>query len=142
MRNLIWEFYKTEKYTGVKATAYDIVINGSSRSFIFCNDPSHQRLCHCQRCGVKIPREVPRIKLDASYFYGAGYYCMKCGIEKLREKEEAFKEVRNTMDSEIIKLKNLEKLAKEVMEDEFYPKKMALAKMLQVMEENQHKRKR
>lgn len=135
---MIWEFYKTEKENGTHARAYDVQINGTSRLFIFCNDPNNQRMCHCQSCGIKIPREVPRVKLDAAYHYGAGYYCMSCGVKKLRQKQNELKNVSEAMDKVVTELEDLQKLAKKVMENEFYVQKMALGKMFQVMEENQN----
>lgn len=134
---MIWEFWKYEKHHGKKSTAYDVVLNGDSREFIFVNKPKNQRVCHCQKCGTKIPREVPRIKFDASYYYGAGYYCLSCGIKKLQEKHQELDRANQEITKEMKNLEELMKIADEVMNDEWYPKKMALGRMLQVIEENQ-----
>ena len=132
---MIWEFYKTENQHGKSATAYDIQMNGSSREFSFCNNPKEQRICKCQKCKTKIPREVPRIKFNASYHYGAGYYCMTCGIEQLRKKLHDFHYVETEIQKESKALEEIKKIAEEVMTDEWYPKKMALGRMFQVMSE-------
>lgn len=136
---MIWEFWKYEKHHGTKATAYDVVMNGSSRDWVFVNDPEHQRMCKCQKCGTKIPREVPRIKLDASYYYGAGYYCLSCGLRELRAKHADFERTKEEMENQMKNLEQMMDIAVEVMNDEWYSKKMALGKMFQVMEENQNK---
>lgn len=134
---MIFEFWEYEKYHGKKASACEVSVTGDSREWIFCNDPKNQRMCHCQKCGTKIPREVPRIKLEASYFYGSGYYCLTCGKQKLDEKYSNLnarkQEIEKTMDN----LTKMMDISKEVMSDQWYSKKMALGRMLQVMEENQ-----
>lgn len=130
---MIWEFYKYEKEHGKKTTAYDVNLNGESRTFIFCNDPPKQRIAHCQKCGTKIPREVPRLKLDASYYYGAGYYCLSCGVRMLEEKAEDLKDKTKTIQKTVKELEELVDISDKVMQDEFYSKKMALARMIQVM---------
>jgi len=132
---MIWEFYKTEKYHGKSAKAYDPVLHGQSRKYIFSNYPPRQRICHCQRCRVKIPREVPRIFLSGSFYYGAGYYCMSCGLIVLEEKRKEMEEVTKKLTTSIENIEELKKLALEVMENEFYEKKMALGRMVQVMSE-------
>jgi len=131
----MWSFYKTESKNGMSATAYDIVMNGGSRYFVFCNLPLFQRICKCQKCGIKIPREVPRIKFRASFHYGAGYYCLSCGIEKLKWKLSQFKHAEFMVQKESKNVEELMKVAEEVMADELYPKKMALGRMFQVMSE-------
>ncbi len=136
---MIWEFWKYEKYHGAKATAYEVVMHGGGRDWVFANDPKNQRMCKCQNCGTKIAREVPRIKLDASYYYGAGYYCLSCGVKALRAKHHNFERTRDEMERQMKSLDTIIDIAHEVMEDEWYPKKMALGKMFQVMEENQSK---
>jgi len=142
VKNVIWEFYKSEKHHGKKATAYDVQLNGFSRALVFYNDPEHQRMCHCQMCKTKIPREVPRIKFLASFYYRAGYYCLTCGLKKLREKENELSTAKDTLDGQIKKLREVQKIAEEVINDpdEFYKKRMALGKMFQVMSENTRKK--
>lgn len=135
----IWSFHKTQKYHGKKATAYDVQLNGASRKLIFCNDPEHQRVCTCQSCGLKIPREVPRIKLRASFYWGAGYYCMSCGLKLLNRKKRELRDYSKTLSEEVKEIEEIEKISKEVIENEFYEKKMALGRMLQVMSENKRK---
>lgn len=130
---MIWEFYKYEDKHGMKTTAYDVNLTGESRIYMFCNNPSKQRICHCQKCGTKIPREVPRIKLDASYYYGAGYYCLSCGIRMLEEQHEDLKDKVKTLQKTMKELTDLVEISDKVMQDEFYSKKMALARMIQVM---------
>lgn len=137
---MIWEFYEYEGHNGKKVTAYDIQMNGSGRYFVFCNNPKNQRMCHCQKCGTKIPREVPRVKFDASYYYGAGYYCLSCGVKRLQRKRAELESVKSKLSATIQGITELEKIADEVMLDKWYPKKMALGKLFQVMEENQKKR--
>lgn len=131
--NIIWEFYKTEGKHGTKATAYDIDLNGRSRSFVFSNDPAHQRTCHCQECDITIPREVPRIHFSAQYYYGAGYYCISCGMKKLDEKTDYYKDVIGTLEKEMENIKEILAVAEEVFKDEFYEKKMSMARLCQVM---------
>lgn len=131
---MIWEFYQTEEQHDKSSIAYDVVMNGQNRFWRFCNDPKNQRIAHCQECGIKIPKEVPRIKYDASYSYGAGYYCMSCGIQKIKNQREHFLDRKEAIEKELLTLDELEEVAKKVIGNEFYVKKMALAKMLQVME--------
>lgn len=133
---MIWEFWKYEKYHGKKSTAFDIVFHGEGRSWVFTNNPSKQRKAHCQGCGTIIPREVPRLKLNASYYFGAGYYCLSCGKKELQKKKANLEYTNSSIEEEIENLKGLVKITEEVMNDpdEFYKKKMALAKMLRVME--------
>jgi len=130
---LIWEFYKYEDKHGSDSIAYDIVFNGSGRLLSFQNKPEEQRKAHCQRCGVIIPREVPRIKLQASFYYGSGYYCISCGMEKLAKQKEHFEESQKIIEEQLEKIKELEKISEQVLNDEWYEKKMALGKMLQVI---------
>lgn len=137
---MIWEFHTYEKEHGTKAKAYDVQINGQNRDFIFSNDPKNQRICHCQACSTKIPREVPRVKLEASYHYGAGYYCLSCGVKMLKRKRIQLENTKSVISTTIHGLSELEALSVKVMQDEWYPKKMALGKLFQVMEENQKKR--
>ena len=137
---MIWEFYEYEKYNSKHVTAYDIQMNGAGRQFVFTNNPKNQRMCHCQKCGTKIPREVPRIKFDASYYYGAGYYCLSCGVKRLQSKRAELERVKSVLSATIHGLTELETISEEVMLDKWYPKKMALGKLFQVMEENQKKR--
>ena len=132
---LIYEFYKTESKHGKCATAYDIQMNGSSRKFFFCNNPKEQRLCKCQKCKTKIPREVPRIKFNASYHYGSGFYCMSCGLEILKAKLGDFRHVTTEIQKESKSIEEIMKIAEEVRADEFYEKKMSLGRLLQVMSE-------
>jgi len=134
---MIWEFYKHEKHHGVQARAYEIVFNGANRGWRFCNDPKHQRIAHCKECGIKIPRSVPRLKFVGSWYYGSGYYCMTCGLKKVKEKRKIFYYALGRIQKEIKILDDLEKISNDVIGDEWYPKKMALGKMFQVMEENQ-----
>jgi len=131
---MIYEFWQYEKHHGKRAKDFDIVFNGERRDFLLANNPKAQRISHCQGCGTKVPREVPRVKLEASYYYGAGYYCLSCGIKKLIYRREHLERAKSKIGTEISKLQELEQVAKEIMNDEWYPKKMALAKMLQVME--------
>jgi hypothetical protein len=116
---MIWEFYKYEKDHGKKMIPLDPVLNGKNRELIFVNDPPNQRLCHCQGCHLDIPREVPRIKRVGQYYYGSGYLCMDCGMKELKEKKAEFLEIVA--------------VSEKVFEDEFYEKKMALAKLCQVV---------
>ena len=130
---MIYEFYKYEKEHGMDSVAYDVQLNGASRNYVFCNNPPKQRICNCQKCNTKIPREVPRIKLDASYHYGAGYYCLSCGVRMLADKQKELKQVVDTLQDEMKNLDNLMDISDQVMKDEFYSKKMALARMIQVV---------
>lgn len=141
MKDLIHEFWRWEKQHGKKSTAFDVVMNGYNRNYVFCNDPKNQRMCHCQKCGTKIPREVPRIKFDASYFYGAGYHCLSCGVKMIRAKMKEYNDVATKLKNEVKALDEIAILAEEIMThpDDFYAKKMALGKMLQVMSENKRK---
>lgn len=137
---MIYEFYKYEDKHGKSSKAFEIEYRGESREFIFCNNPPKQRLCHCQGCGIKIPREVPRIKWIAAYYYGAGYYCMSCGLKLLERKKESFIRNKNILKEQIEKIQQLEQITKEVMEDEWYPKKMALGRLMQVVSEKPKRR--
>jgi len=59
---------------------------------------------------------------------------MSCGIQKIKDQREHFLHTKTHIETELANLDELEEVAKKVMDNEFYVKKMALAKMLQVME--------
>lgn len=132
---MIWEFYQTEGKHGIHFTGYDVQMNGYSRNYVFCNEPKKQRICHCKGCGIKIPREVPRIKLVGSYYYGAGRYCMTCGKKEIARKKAEYEQVIDRLNAQITSIDGITEVADEVIDNEFYEKKMALGKMLQVMAE-------
>lgn len=131
----IWPFWRYEDKHGKKSTAFEIVFNGNNRNWLFVNKPKEQRLCRCQNCGAKIPREVPRVKLEASYYYGAGYYCLSCGFRKLEKRKEYLKWAKSKISKEIRNLDEIQKIVDEVMKEEQYSKRMSLARMLQVISE-------
>jgi len=60
---------------------------------------------------------------------------MTCGIEQLRKKLHDFHYVETEIQKESKALEEIKKIAEEVMTDEWYPKKMALGRMFQVMSE-------
>lgn len=132
---MIWEFWEHEKDHGKSAKAYDVVFNGYNRDYTFANDPKHQRICTCKQCKTVIPREVPRLKLNGAYYYGAGFYCLSCGIQILEEKKAEYQQQKKELEKQIGALDGLLDTSEAVMNNEWYPKKMALGKMIQVMKE-------
>jgi len=130
---MIYEFYDTEDKHGKSSVAMDVNFGGRGRKFVFCNDPKNQRICNCQKCGTKIPREVPRIRLAASYYHGAGYYCLSCGIRKLENKQVHLKDAVSTITDEIKNLDVLLDISEKVMQNKFYEDKMSLARLCQVV---------
>lgn len=132
---MLWDFYEFENEHGKTFKAYDPTLNGQSRKVVFENNPKHQRICTCQKCGIKIPREVPRIALYGSYYYGAGKYCISCGIALIEQKEEWFTTIADELKLQIKVITEIVNAAKKVLKHPFYKKHMALGKMFQVMGE-------
>jgi len=130
---MIYEFYDSEDQHGKSSVAFDINFGGTGRKWVFCNDPPNQRVCKCQKCSTKIPREVPRIKLAASYYYGAGYYCLSCGIRQLENKQSHLKDAVKNITGEIKNLDVLMDVSEKVMNNKFYADKMSLARLCQVV---------
>jgi len=130
---MIYEFYKYEKEHGKSSVALDVNFGGAGRKWVFCNDPPNQRMCKCHKCKIKILREVPRIQLDASYHYGAGFYCLSCGTDMLIDKQTSLKTSVDAINNEVKNLGKIVTIAEEVMQDEFYAQKMALGKLCQVI---------
>ncbi len=130
---MIWEFYKFEKHHGKDANAFVVSFGGRSRRLVFCNNPKKQRKCKCQQCGTEVPREVPRLKLDASYYYGAGYYCLSCARVFLKKKVLSFRDDAKRITDEADKIDKLINITEEVIQDEWYEKKMAMGRLGQVI---------
>ena len=132
---MLYDFYEFEDKHGIEFTAFDPQLNGASRGIRFNNDPKHQRTCNCHKCGIKISREVPRIEIRGSYYYGAGNYCLKCGSKVIRDRKETFDSVMGNLQKQMNNLVKILAVSKEVMNHKFYAKHMAMGKMLQVMSE-------
>jgi len=132
---MIWEFWDLEESNGKKATALDPVVNGQGRIVSYHNDPKNQRMCECQKCGITIPREVPRLTLKASYYYGSGNYCMTCAKDVLKERVRVYQMTTKELGEEQKKMEELIDLTEKTENHPWYAKKMALGKMLQVIKE-------
>ncbi len=130
---MIWEFWEFEKYHGQNAKGYDPQLNGWSRSYVFHNEPKKQRRCKCQNCGTSIPREVPRVELLGSYYHKAGYYCLSCATRELKEKQNQLDGTVKELQKTIADIEKLLDISGAVMQNVWYPKKMALERMIQVV---------
>jgi len=111
-----------------------VTFTGSS-SFVIRNRPFKQRMAKCKSCGIKLPREVPRVAYLASYNYRAGNYCPTCAEKLILEKKRHFENVIKGLKQEVQMAGTMLKGLEDIINDEWYPKKMALSKMLVVMEE-------
>jgi len=133
-KGMIWPFEDFEDKDGTAAEYYEVAFLGRKK-WVFTNNPPKQRVCKCTNCGTAIPREVPRLKLVAAYYLGGGYWCLSCGIRQLKRIREVMRERKNALEKVEKKLEAIERLSTEVMLFEQYPKRMALARMIQVIKE-------
>jgi len=131
---MIGEFYKHEHLHGLEVSGADVTFTGSSTYFLK-NNPSRQRKCTCKECGIVLIREVPRLEYQASYNYKAGHYCPECGLKRVAQQEAMLRRVKGIIEDEIKCAIALSKGLEEIINDEWYPKKMALGKMFGVMQE-------
>lgn len=130
---MIWEFHQYENEHGESSVALDVNFGGRGRTFLFHNDPKKQRKCKCRNCGTEIPREVPRIKLVASYHYEAGYRCLSCGIRELKDRQNNLNGAVKVIQKEIGNLDKIMDISVKVMQDKFYSERMAVARLCQVV---------
>ena len=131
---MIGEFFKHEHLHGLEVSAADVTFTGSSTYFLK-NKPTRQRKATCKECGIVMVREVPRLEYQASYNYKAGHYCPECGLKRVAQQEAILLKVKEIVEREIKSARILCKGLEAIINDEWYPKKMALGKMFGVMQE-------
>ena len=134
MVQMIGEFYKHEHLHRKTISAASVSFTGSSE-YILKNAPSKQRKCTCKECGIVVTREVPRVEFKASYHYQAGHYCPQCGLKRIANQKRHLERMKEQIEKQIIVSGEMKKGLEAIIEDEWYPKKMALGKMFGVMQE-------
>jgi hypothetical protein len=119
----IWPLWKLEKYNGLKTWAGYISMFQNSSSFIYRNNPLTQRLATCKECGILIPREIPRIYLQASHSYRAGNYCVRCGITRLQDFKNDIGRDKKFIEEKMKELDKILDALSETKDDEYFKDK-------------------
>lgn len=94
--------------------------------FMFKHITKGQRTVKCKRCGVKVPKDVPRIYITGSWYYYTGHYCLKCAEAKVKEDIEEKQELASSLQDNLAELIALLKVVSKAKEKEAYKDKMAI----------------
>lgn len=90
----------------------------------------YQRMVTCSQCGVKVPKEIPRIKLIGSWSYYTGHYCLKCGSKILKDEIQSKKDMVIILNENIKNLEALEQASTKCRDKDIYKNTMSVAEMM------------
>jgi len=96
------------------------------------DNPETQRTVKCQECGIVIPRDVPRLAREGSW-YRKGHLCMDCGKKEIDEFINNMRTLARQIEEHLALGKALKECAGDITSDPRYADRLALGKMLQVM---------
>ena len=96
------------------------------------DNPATQRMVKCQDCGIILPRDVPRLSREGSW-YRHGHLCMDCGQNELTEFVRRMENIKSQIEEHITLGKTLRDCSSHVATDPRYKEKLAMGKLLQVM---------
>ena len=96
------------------------------------DEPTNQRTVKCQGCGIVMPRDVPRLSREGSW-YRKGHLCVECGIKEIDQFIQNMEVLNKEIQEHIALGRGLRECATEIAGDPRYPEKLAMGKMLQVM---------
>ena len=109
-------------------------------STYYCNviwavkdNPATQRMVKCQGCDIIIPRNVPRVWLEAAFRHSAGHWCMSCARDKMAENEREFLSHINEVQKYIGAIRQLIVTADKTTQDQRYIDALAMGKMISVI---------
>jgi hypothetical protein len=95
--------------------------------------PSTQRMVKCKECGTVIPRNIPRVWLEAAYRYNAGHYCMTCARERLAEIRSEYATHIDRAQEYVKTIEKLEAVTYNVTQDQRYIDALAMGRMISVI---------
>lgn len=96
------------------------------------DNPSTQRTVKCQGCGIVIPRDVPRLGREGSW-YRKGHLCMDCGKKEIEDFIENMETLQRSIQEHLTLGKALKECANDVSNDPRYVDKLAMGKFLQII---------
>jgi Pyruvate/2-oxoacid:ferredoxin oxidoreductase delta subunit len=123
------EFEDLRQYHGFPVWLGDIREFKQSTFAIFRCNPKYQRRVKCKRCGVVIPKNLPRIKVVGSWDWDAGHYCLSCGLELIRAVVARYKEVKADIEKALTDAHVIIRTVKSAKEREAYKEGIALGKL-------------
>lgn len=97
---------------------------------IFKHASKYQRTVKCCRCGVKIPKQVPRIYFDGSWYYYRGHYCLKCAEAQLKIFIEDREDLLDLLTKNLKHLKEILSIIQKTQEKERYKELMSLGYLI------------
>jgi len=96
------------------------------------DNPETQRTVKCQECGIVIPRDVPRLAREGSW-YRKGHLCVSCAQNEINEFINNMKTLQNEINEHLQLGEALLDCAKEIEQDTRYPDRVAMGKLIQVI---------
>jgi hypothetical protein len=123
------EFEDLRQYDGFSAWLGEIREFKRSSFAIFKYHPRYQRRAKCKRCGVVIPKNLPRIQVVGSWDWDAGHYCLSCGLELINSVVAHYKEVKTDIEKALADAHVVIRTARSAKEREAYKEGIALGKL-------------
>jgi len=102
--------------------------------------PENQRMVKCQDCGTIIPRNVPRIWLDAAYRHSAGHWCISCARTRLAETKKEFNDHKVRVESYVKAIDSMLENSEKIINDPRYIDALAMGKMISVIRGKKEKK--
>jgi len=99
---------------------------------IFKNNPEKQRLCKCGKCKVKIPRYVPRVFHEMSFW--KYHLCPKCALKEVKETIEEREVLLEELKKNLEELKTMKSELEKLVENEDFKEIMSTAYLAKNLE--------
>lgn len=93
-----------------------------------------QRRATCKKCGVILPKEVPRVRLWESWSFREGHYCLSCAMVMIQRHREIREQELLSLQQNIKDLKRIEEAIEEVLKDDRYQELMNVARLMRKIE--------
>jgi len=128
------ETFEDESMQSGKKAWFGYIRSFSLANKFFFLHSKGQRKITCKRCGIKIPKELPRFNITGSWNYYVGHYCLKHGLEKIEESIAEKQVLVQDLQSNLKDLKSLVEIATPTTKKEKYKELIAIATLVTKLE--------